>query len=82
MDMKVVIDKAIPYVDGVLEPYAETLYRDGGAFSREDAADADMLVVRTRTRCDAALLEGSAVKLIATATIGLSLIHISEPTRR
>ncbi len=76
MDMKVVIDKAIPYVDGVLEPYAETLYRDGGAFSREDAADADMLVVRTRTRCDAALLEGSAVKLIATATIGFDHIDM------
>ncbi len=74
--MKVVIDKAIPYVDGVLEPYAETLYRDGGAFSREDAADADMLVVRTRTRCDAALLEGSAVKLIATATIGFDHIDM------
>ena len=55
--MKVVIDKAIPYINGVLEPYAAVVYRDGGAFSREDAADADMLVVRTRTRCDASLLE-------------------------
>ena len=48
MDMKVVIDKAIPYVDGVLEPYAETLYRDGGAFSREDAADADIELINKR----------------------------------
>lgn len=32
--------------------------------------DADALIVRTRTRCDAALLEGSRVKLVGTATIG------------
>jgi len=74
--MKVVIDKAIPYINGVLEPYAETVYRDGGSFTRADAADADMLIVRTRTRCDASLLEGSAVKLIATATIGFDHIDM------
>ncbi len=72
--MKAVIDKAIPYINGVLEPYAEVVYRDGGSFTRHDAADADMLVVRTRTRCDKALLDGSAVKMIATATIGFDHI--------
>ena len=74
--MKVVIDKAIPYIKGVLEPYAEVTYRDGGSFSRADTVDADMLIVRTRTRCDAALLDGSAVKLIATATIGFDHIDL------
>lgn len=39
-----------------------------------DVRDADALIVRTRTRCDAALLEGSSVKLIATATIGFDHI--------
>lgn len=33
-------------------------------------SDADALIVRTRTRCNANLLEGSRVKFIATATIG------------
>jgi erythronate-4-phosphate dehydrogenase len=32
--------------------------------------DADALIVRTRTKCNRALLEGSSVKFIATATIG------------
>ena len=32
--------------------------------------DADALIVRTRTRCDSKLLEGSKVRFIATATIG------------
>ena len=48
--MKVVIDNAIPYIQGVLEPYAEVLYRPGVSFSAEDVRDADALIIRTRTR--------------------------------
>lgn len=69
--MKIVIDQAIPFIKGVFEPYAdEVLYIEGGAISRNDVSDATVLITRTRTRCDANLLEGSAVKMIATATIG------------
>ena len=75
--MKIVADKAIPFLRGVFEPYAEVLYRDGASFSREDVHDADALVTRTRTRCNAALLEGSSVSLIASATIGLDHIDAS-----
>ena len=39
-------------------------------FTPETVHDADALIIRTRTRCDAALLEGSRVQFIATATIG------------
>jgi erythronate-4-phosphate dehydrogenase len=39
--------------------------------------DADALIVRTRTKCNADLLEGSKVKFIATATIGYDHIDIS-----
>ena len=67
--MKVVIDNAIPYIKGILEPYAEVLYREGIDFRQEDVADADLLIIRTRTRCDASLLDSSSVKMIATATI-------------
>ena len=74
--MKVVIDNAIPYIKGILEPYAEVLYREGIAFSREDVADADLLIIRTRTRCNASLLDGSSVKMIATATIGFDHIDL------
>lgn len=74
--MKVVIDSAIPYIAGVLEPYAEVVYRAGEQFSSSDVKDADALIIRTRTRCDEALLEGSSVKLIATATIGFDHIDL------
>ena len=68
--MNIVADIDVPFLKGVFEPYAEVVYKKGPGISREDVADADALILRTRTKCDAALLEGSKVRLIATATIG------------
>ena len=74
--MKVVIDSAIPFLNGVLEPYAEVLFRAGSDISKEDVATADALIVRTRTHCSQQLLEGSSIKFIATATIGFDHIDL------
>ena len=74
--MKIVADIDVPFLEGVFEPYAEVVYKKGIEISREDVADADALIVRTRTRCDAALLEGSKVSMIATATIGIDHIDV------
>lgn len=75
--MKLVIDRAIPFIEGVFEPYVdEVMYKEGSEICRADVLDADALLIRTRTRCNAALLEGSKVKIIATATIGTDHIDI------
>ena len=74
--MKFLIDNAIPYLKGLLEPYAEVVYLDGKSFSRQEVMGADALIIRTRTRCDAQLLDQSQVKLIATATIGFDHIDL------
>jgi len=68
--MKVIIDNKIPYIKGVLEPYAEVIYLSGDLTTPEVVKDADALITRTRTNCNAQLLKGSDVKFIATATIG------------
>ncbi len=68
--MKIVCDNKIPFLKGVLEPYAEVVYLPGKETGAEAVRDADALITRTRTKCDAALLEGSGVRVIATATIG------------
>ena len=68
--IKIVVDDAIPFISGVFEPYADVVYKVGREISREDLLDAQALVIRTRTKCDAALLDGTKVKFIATATIG------------
>lgn len=68
---KIVIDAAVPYIKGVFEPYfREVVYAPGSDIDAAMVVDADALVIRTRTKCNAALLEGSSVKVIATATIG------------
>lgn len=68
--MKLFIDSAIPYIKGVLEPYAEVHYKKGSEISTNDVKECDALIVRTRTRCDKTLLAGSRVRFIGTATIG------------
>jgi len=80
--MKIVIDDKIPFIRGVFENVAEVAYLPGAAISPADIADADALVVRTRTKCGAELLDGSSVKFIATATIGFDHIDAKYCERR
>ena len=68
--IRVVVDKDIPFIKGVLEPYGSVVYLAGKDFTRDVVADADALIIRTRTKCDAELLSGSGVKAIFSATIG------------
>ena len=68
---KIVIDAAVPYIKGVFEPYfREVAYVPGAEIDASVVRDADAMVIRTRTKCNAALLELSSVKVVATATIG------------
>ena len=76
VEMKILADKAIPFLQGVLEPFAEVEYIDGNNFTSEVVKSADALIIRTRTHCDKALLEGSKVQFIATATIGFDHIDL------
>ena len=68
--MRVVVDAAIPYITGVLEPYSEVVYLPSKDITSNVVRSADALIIRTRTKCDKELLDGSTVKFIATATIG------------
>lgn len=71
MNMKIIIDDKIPYMQSAIGSMGfETVYMRGSDISASDVRDADALIVRTRTRCDERLLGGSSVKFIATATIG------------
>lgn len=72
--MKVIVDSHIPYLRGSLEPFADVVYLEPGEINSAAVRDADCVIVRTRTRCDAGLLEGSRVRLILTATIGFDHI--------
>ena len=69
--MKIVVDDKIPYIrETICQLADEVVFLSGAAITAADVKDADVLVVRTRTRCNRQLLEGSKVKLVVTATIG------------
>ena len=72
--MKIIADNKIPFLRGALEPYAEVVYLPGKETTADVVRDADALITRTRTACNASLLEGSKVRVIATATIGFDHI--------
>lgn len=73
--MKVIVDDKIPFIKEAIEKIAdEVVYAPGKDFTPSLVKDADALIIRTRTRCNRELLEGSKVKFIATATIGFDHI--------
>lgn len=72
---KVLVEANIPYIDRLTQ-VAEVVRLAPEEFTPEAVRDADAIVVRTRTRCNAALLEGSRVKFVGTATIGTDHIDL------
>lgn len=67
---KVVIESHIPAVPDELCRHFDIVRLDPEAITADAVRNADALIVRTRTRCDSALLSGSKVRFVATATIG------------
>lgn len=74
--MRVVVDSHIPHIQGLIEPFATVEYLEPRDITASAVRDADSLIVRTRTRCDASLLDGSCVKFIGSATIGTDHIDL------
>ncbi len=74
--IKIVADKAVPFLEGLFEPYADIDFYDGSEIRREHLLDADAMIIRTRTRCTRELLDGTRVQVIATATIGTDHIDL------
>ncbi|MFW6327517.1 MAG: NAD(P)-dependent oxidoreductase, partial [Bacteroidota bacterium] len=72
--IKIVADTNIPFLKGALEEGCQMVYLPGSEIKKEHVKDADALIVRTRTKCNQELLEGTSVKFIASATIGFDHI--------
>jgi erythronate-4-phosphate dehydrogenase len=72
--IKIIADDKIPFLKGVLEPFTSVEYLNYSQITNEKLKDVDALLIRTRTKCNKELLEGTRVKFIATATIGFDHI--------
>lgn len=74
--MQVVIDKGIPFLDGVFPSDIEALHLAPEEITPAAIRNANALFVRTRTQINKELLQGSKVRFVATATIGFD--HIDQ----
>jgi erythronate-4-phosphate dehydrogenase len=74
--MKIVADPNIPFVQEAFGPFGELRSLPGREFTARRVRDADVLLVRSVTPVNAALLADSQVKFVATATIGTD--HIDQ----
>ena len=77
MKPKLIIESHVPNIPDELAQYFEIQRLAPDEFTPEAVADADAMIIRTRTRCNASLLSASKVRFIATATIGTD--HIDLP---
>lgn len=68
--MKIVVDRAIPFVVHFFSTIGDVVPCDGREITRSDLLDADVLIVRTATRVNRDLLGGTRVRFVATATSG------------
>lgn len=68
--MKITADENIPCVRQAFASLGEVTLLPGRGMCPEQVRDTDLLLVRSVTRVDRALLEGSRVRFVGSATIG------------
>jgi len=74
--MNIIVDAHVPFIDHRLDDFAHVTRLESRDITPQAVREADALIVRTRTRCDANLLHGSRVRFIGTATIGTDHIDL------
>ena len=72
--MQLVVDEEIPFGREAFSHLGSVTLLPGRAMSREALRDAQALIVRSVTRVDAALLAGTNVQFVGTATTGVEHI--------
>jgi erythronate-4-phosphate dehydrogenase len=80
--MKLVVDENIPCAAELLAPLGELLLLPGRAIDAEAVRDAQVLLVRSVTRVDAALVTGSALRFVGSATAGIDHVDTAELLKR
>ncbi len=68
--MHILTDENIPLVDEFFAGFGEIRRMPGRSINRAALENVDLLLVRSVTRVDRELLEGSAVRFVGTCTIG------------
>jgi erythronate-4-phosphate dehydrogenase len=69
--MRIVADANIPYLHDAFDALGDVVTMPSRELVASNVREADLLLVRSTVRVDAALLAGSRVRFVATATIGI-----------
>lgn len=74
--MRIVADRNMPFAAEAFATLGETVVLDGRHLTAREVGDAEVLAIRSTTRVNAGLLEGSRVRFVGTATIGTDHLDI------
>lgn len=74
--MKIIADENIPQVKEAFREFGDISLHAGRSITQDILKDTDALLVRSITKVDKKLLDGTKVKFVATATIGTD--HIDK----
>jgi erythronate-4-phosphate dehydrogenase len=80
--MKIVADPNIPFLREAFGALGQLCLVPGREIAARHLRDADVLLVRSVTPVSPALLEGSRVKFVATATIGVDHVDLAHLRQR
>lgn len=74
--MKIVADENIPHIKHYFLACGDLVLKSGRAIQQHDLVDADILLVRSVTQVNAALLENTQVKFVGSTTTGFDHFDI------
>lgn len=74
--MKIICATNMPFADEAFGTLGDTRVLEGRNITPADVRDVDLLALRSTTRVDRALLAGSRVRFVGTATIGTDHLDI------
>ena len=74
--LKLTIDENIAYARDAFSRFGDVTLLHGRKITPESLKESDVLIVRSITKVDKNLLEGSKIKFVGTATIGRDHIDL------